>query len=88
MKSANAFHDRAPMHQSIERRCFEMFRKNHPLPSGAVIYGDKPDVILKGAQKVGVEMANFYVTYGASQNSEQVQRKRRESAQLGLAVHP
>lgn len=79
MKSANAPQDRSQRQQSIERHYFEMFRKNHPLPSGAVIYGDEPDIILKGGQNIGVEIANFNAAHGAAANSEQDQWKRRES---------
>ncbi len=66
--------------RSIEPYYFEMFRKAYPLPPGIVTYSDKPDVVLNGKQRVGIEITNFYVTKGGSPNSEQVQSKRRKAA--------
>jgi hypothetical protein len=65
--------------QRIERHYFERFRKIYPLPSQSVTFGDKPDVILTGERKVGIEITNFYATDGARPESEQRQRQRRES---------
>jgi hypothetical protein len=65
--------------QEIERHYFEMFRNVYPQPSGTVGYGDRPDVIVTGPQKVGIEITNFYVSQGASSSSEQVQSKRRKA---------
>ena len=69
-----------PTTQEVERHYFEMFRKAYSLPSGTISYGDKPDVVLEGASKLGIEMTRLYVTEGASPNSEQAQRKVREIA--------
>jgi hypothetical protein len=80
MRSTNAQSGAPPKQQIIERHYFEMFQKAHPLPSGTIIYGDKPDVIIDGAQRIGVEITNFYVTDGSSTASEQVQRRRRSAA--------
>ncbi len=65
--------------QMIERNAFEKFRRAYPLPPGVITYGDKPDVILNGVRKIGIEITNFYVE-GSSSASEQVQRKRRIAA--------
>jgi hypothetical protein len=65
--------------QEIERHYFEMFRKVYPLPSGTINYGDKPDVILDGIQKIGIEITNSYVVDGSRSDSEQAQRGRREA---------
>src|SRR5947209_3874794 len=65
--------------QRIERHYFERFRKIYPLPSQSVTFGDKPDLILTGERKIGIEITNFYVTEGERPESEQRQRQRRES---------
>ena len=64
----------------IECYYFEMFRKVYPLPSGTINYRDKPDVILDGTQKIGIEITRFYGTDGSNSESEQAQRERRETA--------
>jgi hypothetical protein len=66
--------------QATERHYFEMFRKVHPLTPGTITYGDKPDVVLVGTQKIGIEITRFYVVEGTSSGSEQVQRNRRKAA--------
>lgn len=64
--------------QEIEEHYFEMFRGHYQLPEGPVVYGDKPDIVLKGSRKIGIEITNFYLEDGALPESEQVQRRRRE----------
>jgi hypothetical protein len=64
--------------QEIEQYYFEMFRKDYPLPIGKICYGDKPDVILEGERKIGIEITNFFLEEGNLPESEQVQRKARE----------
>jgi hypothetical protein len=63
----------------IEQYYFEMFRRDYPLPEGAVEYGDKPDVIVRGARTIGIEIRNFFLEDGSLPDSEQIQRKARES---------
>jgi len=65
--------------QEIEQYYFEMFRRDYQLPEGTVTYEDKPDVILKGKRKIGIEITNFFLESGVLPESEQVQRKRREA---------
>lgn len=60
-----------------ERAYFEMFRKHYPLP-GTIRYWDKPDVILEGERKIGIEITDYYPKEGGLPESDQVQRKRRE----------
>lgn len=67
-----------PSNQEIEKYYFEQFAKDFPLPNGELQYGDKPDVIIRGAENIGIEIANLYLVDGADEASEQVQRKRRE----------
>jgi hypothetical protein len=66
--------------QELERYFFEIFAKAYPLPPGEIIYADRPDVLIKGAQTVGIEITNFYTNEGASPASEQVQSKLRKDA--------
>jgi hypothetical protein len=56
-----------------------MFRRDYQLPEGTVIHRDKPDVILEGKRKIGIEITNFFLECGALPESEQVQRKAREA---------
>ncbi len=64
--------------QDIERYYFEKFFKDYPLPSGTIIYGDSPDVIVEGENRIGVEITNFFLKKGSLPESEQVQSKLRE----------
>ena len=67
-----------PSNEAIQHYYFDMFSKDYPLPAGAVEHGDKPDVILYGDRKLGIEMTNFYLEDGDSPSSEQVQSRLRE----------
>lgn len=62
----------------IERYYFEMFRTHYPLPTGRIEYRDKPDVILHGKKKIGIEITNFYLEEGGCTDSEQRQRGKRD----------
>lgn len=64
--------------QEIERYYFEMFRRDYKLPEGTIVHGDKPDVILEGKRKIGIEITRFFLENGALSESEQVQRNARE----------
>ena len=64
--------------QKIERHYFELFRKFYQLPDGEVKYGDKPDVIIDGDKRVGIEITNFFIERGQLPISEQNQRRIRE----------
>ena len=46
--------------KEIEQYYFEMFSRDYPLPIGTIEYGDKPDVILTGVRKIGIEITNFF----------------------------
>ena len=61
-----------------EQYYFEMFRRSYPLPEGRMEYGDKPDVVLHGKTRIGIEVTNFFLEKGAVPASEQVQKKARE----------
>ncbi len=61
-----------------ERAYFEQFRKDFDLPVGEVEYGDAPDVIVRGARTVGIELANLFLIDGDDPTSLQQQRRFRE----------
>jgi hypothetical protein len=65
--------------EQIQKCYFEMFRRDYALPDGAIEYGDKPDVILRGTRTVGIEITNFFLEKGSHSGSEQVQRGVREA---------
>ena len=66
-----------PSNDKIERHYFEKFRLVYPLPDGTVVYGDKPDVKIVGAMKIGVEITSFFLKSGSFPDSEQRQRPLR-----------
>ncbi len=57
--------------KEIEKNYFELFRKKYSLPLGQIEYGDKPDVIIYGPKKIGIEITNFYLEDGSLSKSEQ-----------------
>lgn len=61
----------------MERRYFERFRNAYALPPGEISYADKPDILVKRARTIGIEIANFYLEPGHDEGSEQRQRPRR-----------
>jgi hypothetical protein len=67
-----------PSNEKIERHYFENFSKFYAVPDGCVAYGDKPDVVILGERKLGIEITNFFVQAGDDLSSEQRQRPLRE----------
>jgi len=59
--------------QEKERYYFERFCRVYNLPEGQVQYGDKPDIIIEGQQKIGIEVTNLYLKDGKLLDSEQSQ---------------
>jgi hypothetical protein len=71
-------HDMARLsNEETEQYYFEDFRKVYRLPDGCVIHGDKPDVIIHGSRRVGIEMTNFFIQDGSLSESEQRQSRYR-----------
>ena len=66
-----------PNNQAVERHYFDLFKSNYDLPSGELVFTDKPDVIIRGSQTLGIEIANLYISSGSEPSSEQVQNNRR-----------
>jgi hypothetical protein len=64
--------------RDIERYYFEKFRQDFPLPKGEITYRDKPDVIVHGEKRIGIEITRLFLEDGTLEGSEQVQRDRRE----------
>jgi hypothetical protein len=64
--------------QEIEHHYFELFRRIYALPDGQVKHGDRPDIIVEGARRVGIEVTNFFLEKGELPESEQKQRRIRE----------
>lgn len=64
-------------HREIESYYFEHFSENYKLPKGKVNYSDKPDVIIRGEKKIGVEVTNFYLEDGSLPECEQNQIIKR-----------
>jgi hypothetical protein len=64
--------------QEVEKYYFQLFSDHFPLPSGEIEYSDKPDVVINGSKKIGIEIANLYLADGSDYVSEQVQRQRRQ----------
>jgi hypothetical protein len=67
-----------PSNGKIERHYFEQFAKIFVLPDGCIVYGDKPDVVIRGVRKIGIEITNLFVQSGNLPESEQRQRPLRE----------
>lgn len=65
--------------QEIEQYYFGMIRRDYQLPEGTIVHGDKPDVILEGKRKIGIEITNYFLESGALPESKQVQQKVREA---------
>jgi hypothetical protein len=62
---------------AIEQHYFEQFRAACPLLDGTPCYADKPDVIMCGIRKIGVEITRFFLQSGSLFESEQRQRPMR-----------
>lgn len=65
---------------AIERHLFQRFSSVFALPAGSVVYGDKPDVKVEGAWRIGIEIARLYIVPGTDPTSEQRQQGRRAKA--------
>jgi hypothetical protein len=64
--------------RDIERHYFEQFIKAYKLPNGGAEYADRPDVILRGEQTIGIEITRFYLQPGGSLANEQRQKPFRK----------
>jgi hypothetical protein len=74
--------------QDLERYYFELFESHYEVPDGEIVFTDKPDVIVRGSQTLGIEIANLYLADGANDESEQVQRnRRRQLLERSQALH-
>lgn len=61
-----------------ERDYFEAFAGVYNIPKGEIIFCDRPDVIIDGKQKIGVEITELFKKPGGLLESEQQQREIRK----------
>lgn len=66
-----------PSNKKIERYYFEKFCRCFPLPQREIVYGDRPDIIIHGDSKIGIELTRFYREDGRDINNEQFQNDIR-----------
>ncbi len=64
--------------KKIEFHYFKQFCQAYQLPVGDIIHKDKPDIIIDGNKKIGIELTNSYIENGTLPESEQHQKKGRE----------
>jgi len=67
-----------PSNSESEKHYFKQFSEVYRLPRGTIVHGDKPDVIVYGPKKIGIEIRNFFVKPGEELSSEQRQRPLRD----------
>jgi hypothetical protein len=63
-----------------ERYYFREFQDIYPTPEGRIVDGDeqeRPDIVIDGPRKIGIEITNFYLQPGEVSESEQRQRQYR-----------
>lgn len=53
----------------IQKYYFDNFARLYKLPPGEILYDDKPDIIIEGETKIGIEITNFYCLLNRSRNS-------------------
>lgn len=68
-----------PTQRDKERAYFDRFVQCYELPDGKLVHGDKPDFIIRGTKKIGIEVTHFYLQSGGVPESEQRQRPLRET---------
>lgn len=74
--------------QEEEWLAFQAFQKDYPLPSGTVERSDKPDVVIHGDRKLGIEITSLHIADGRDAASEQRQVKPREhTVALAQEIH-
>lgn len=66
--------------QDEEWQAFESFSADFPLPKGFIERTDKPDVVIHGDRKLGIELTTLHIEPGGSATSEQSQVKPRLTA--------
>ncbi|NBX66840.1 MAG: hypothetical protein EBQ96_07590 [Proteobacteria bacterium] len=59
-----------PSNQEIEKYYFEKFQALYELPEGEIVFGDRPDVIIRGKSKLGIELTNFYTDPTGTEQSQ------------------
>ncbi len=74
--------------QKEEWQAFQSFQKDYPLPKGIIERTDKPDVVIHGDRKLGIEITSLHIADGRDAASEQRQAKPRQRAvMLAQEIH-
>lgn len=74
--------------QEQEKAVFEMFARHFTVAEGEIEFGDKPDVVIDGPRKIGIEITDLYHADGDDPESEQVQQRHRTAAvEQAQALH-
>lgn len=63
--------------REIEKGYFDMFSRSYKIPDGRLIPGDKPDFVIDGIKKIGIELTNYYIKEGTDASGEQRKRNIR-----------
>jgi hypothetical protein len=68
-----------PSKQEAERRVLNEFKKTYKdFPEGTIKHGDKPDTVIFGPRKIGIEITGFDLVEGGRSESERQQKLRRD----------
>jgi hypothetical protein len=72
-----------PSKQETERNALTEFGKAYKnFPEGTIKHGDKPDIIILGPRKVGIEITGFDLIDGGRSDSERQQKLRRDGVTM------
>jgi hypothetical protein len=64
--------------QAAERRVFAAFKDAYPaFPEGEIRHGDRPDTIVLGPRKIGIEITGLDLVDGSDDDGERQQALRR-----------
>ena len=66
--------------QEEEWEVFQSFREDYALPAGTIERSDRPDVVVNGDIKLGIELTSLHIEDGRNAASEQGQVKPRQRA--------
>jgi len=62
----------------MEEYYFNSFKEIFQIPEGVPVHRDKPDFIIDGKYKIGIELTNYYIKDGDDLSSEQHKRCLRD----------
>lgn len=74
--------------QEQEWEAFQSFSEDYALPAGTIERSDRPDVVINGDRKLGIELTSLHIEDGRNAASEQGQVKPRQRAvALAQEIH-